>query len=194
MKINRLETHDRLLHFKKDQVDNVTKGLEECLKHNRLSLAIQKYSPYIYIYAHARTADDGVNKRILWQPRLSKPKPQVNSFLFRAKSNTDIIEICWIIPQMELWDQYRKGNVTENETVLWSINQYLYNRKNLERPYSDDLSEEKCKWIYETIAQEIDEEIRMEKLYKTPEEFKPMTLAESSSDVSSSHDYPNTTS
>lgn len=174
MKINRLEAHDRLLHLKKDQSQIITQGAEDCLKRNRLSIAMQKYSPYIYIFAHARTADDGVNKRILWQPRLSRPKAQSNSYLFRVKSHTDILEICWDIPARELWHQYLEGKITENPLALWSINQYLFNKINLEYPYPDDLSEEKCKWIYETIAREIDEEVRMEKLYSIPEEFKPV--------------------
>lgn len=183
MKINRLETHDRLLHFKKNQTINVTQGIEDCLKRNRLSLAMQKYSPYIYIFSHARTADDGVNKRMLWQPRLSKPKAQTNSCLFRAKSNTNILEICWIIPQRELWGQYLRGNITECEWATWSIDKFIHDRNYLEMKYPDDLDDEKIKWIYETIAREIDEEIRMEKLYKIPDEFKPMPSAESSSDA-----------
>ena len=76
MKINRLEAHDRLLHFKNDQNSTIQQGAEDCLKKNPLSLALQDHSPYIYIFAHPRTADDGVNKRLLWQPRLTKPKAQ----------------------------------------------------------------------------------------------------------------------
>lgn len=187
MKIKRLETHDRLVHFLKDQTINITQGIEDCLKRNRLSLAIQKYSPYVYIFAHARTADNGVDKRMLWQPRLAKPKAQTNSCLFRVKSHTDILEICWIIPPRELWGQYKKGNITEHEWVHWSIDKFIHDRSYLEMKYPDDLDDDKIKWIYETVAREIDEEIRMEKLYKTPEELKPMTLAESSIDAMSSH-------
>lgn len=179
MKLNRLETHDRLLHFKKDQGVNVAQGAEDCLKRNRLSIAMQKYSPYIYIFAHPRTADDGVTKRMLWQPRLTKPKAQSNSCLFRAKSNTDILEICWIIPARELWAQYLKGNITESEWVCWSIDKFIHDRNYLEIPFPGDLNEEKCKWIYETVAREIDEETRMEKIYHLPkedEEFTPGPL------------------
>ena len=112
MKLNRLEPHDRLLHFKKDQEANIFQGAEDCLKKNPDSLFFQARSSYIYIFAHPRTADDGLNKRMLWQPRLWKPKAQTNSYLFRVKSKTDIIEICWIIPPRELWGQYDKGKVT----------------------------------------------------------------------------------
>lgn len=34
MKIQRLEAHDRLLHFKKDQEANIFSGAEDCLKRN----------------------------------------------------------------------------------------------------------------------------------------------------------------
>src|SRR5882672_2443569 len=114
MKINRLETHDRLMHFKKDQEANIFQGAEDCLKKNPLSLAIQDKSPYVYIFAHPRTADDGVNKRMLWDPRLSIPEPQTNSYLFRAISKTDIIEVIWMLPPVETWPQYKKGNITES--------------------------------------------------------------------------------
>jgi len=121
MKLNRLETHDRLLHFKKDQEANIFQGAEDCLKKNPDSLFFQSKSPYIYIFAHPRTCDDGVTKKMFWQPRLWKPKAQTNSYLFRAKSNTDIIEICWLLPPKELWNQYILDNVTEHKEVLWSI-------------------------------------------------------------------------
>ena len=172
MKLNLFETHDRLLSFKKEQAVNLSQGAEDCLKRNSLSIRLQKYSPYIYLFAHPRTADDGIKKRMLWQPRLTKPNAQTNSYLFRAKSNSDEIEICWMLPPREMWPQYQKGKITESEMVLWSINQFLFNRYSLEKPYTDDLDDEKCKWIMKTVAMEIDQEIRMEKLYKIPEELK----------------------
>lgn len=154
MKINRLETHDRLEYFKQDQAQTIWQGATDCLTKNPLSLALQEKSPYIYIFAHPRTSDDGVNKRMLWQPRLTKPKAQTNSFLFRAVSKTDLLEICWLIPPRELWSQYQRGNVTEEPTVLWSINQFLYNRKKLETAEYDDFSDEKVKAIYLDISRQ----------------------------------------
>lgn len=152
MKIERLETHDRLEHFVKDQSLNIAQGASDCLKRNSLSLMLQEKSPYIYIFAHPRTADDGVTKRMLWQPRLTKPKAQTNSYLFRAESNTDILEVCWLLPPREMWEQYKKGNVTENEIVLWSIDQFINNRKKLEENDPKDLSENIIKRIYLEIG------------------------------------------
>lgn len=153
MKLNRLETHDRLLHFKKDQEANVFQGAEDCLKRNPLSLALQEKSPYIYLFAHPRTAEDGVTKRMIWQPRLTKPEPQTNSYLFRAISKTDEIEVCWLLPPREMWNQYRQGNVTEHQTVLWSINEFETNRKVMGKAAHDDLTDEKIKLIYKKIVQ-----------------------------------------
>lgn len=165
MKLNRLETHDRLLHLQKDQALNISQGAEDCLKRNSLSIALQQYSPYIYLFAHPRTADDGVNKRMIWQPRLTKPKAQTNSYLFRALSNSDNMEICWLIPPREMWPQYRKGNVTENEWVLWSIYNFEHHRKEMEEPFEDDLSDEQCKNIYRKVAVEMDQDTRIKKIY-----------------------------
>lgn len=151
MKLDRLETHDRLEYFKQDQAQTIWQGADDCLNRNPLSLALQEKSHYIYLFAHPRTCDDGVNKKMYWQPRLTKPRAQENSYLFRAISKTDVLEICWLIPAKELWEQYRKGNITEEPTVLWSINQYRYNRKSLENMEHDDLSEDKIRSIYREI-------------------------------------------
>lgn len=161
MKINRLETHDRLLHLKKDQALNIAQGAEDCLKKNRLSIGLQQYAPYVYLFAHPRTADDGVSKRMVWQARLTRPKPQTNSYCFRAISKTDKMEICWLLPPHELWPQYEKGNVTEHEFVVWSIDQFRHNLARLSAPYPDDLSDESIRNIYKKVAKEIDEEIAM---------------------------------
>lgn len=164
MKLNRLETHDRLLHFKKDQEANIFQGAEDCLKKNPLSLAFQDRSPYIYLFAHPRTADDGVTKKMSWQPRLSVPEAQTNSYLFRALSKSDIIDVIWMIPPKEMWKQYQKGNVTENDYVIWSIDQYKHNRKFLEKAHPDDFPEETQKAILRQIVDEKRQDIRNAKM------------------------------
>lgn len=154
MKINKLETHDRFQHLVKDQSINISEGAEDCLRKNPLSLSIQDKSPYIYLFAHPRTAEDGVNKQMYWQPRLSIPKAETNSYLFRAISKTDIIEICWLIPPQEQWGQNKKGNIVENPIVEWSISQYKNNRLELEKPHPDDISEERAKIIMKSVIDE----------------------------------------
>lgn len=166
MKLNRLETHDRLLHLHKDQALNINQGAQDCLKKNPLSVGLQQYSTYIYLFAHPRTAEDGVNKKMIWQPRLTKPKSQTNSYLFRAQSKSDIIEMCWMIPPREQWPQFKNGNVTQNELVLWSIDQFEKHRSELEKSFPDDLSDEQCKNIYKKVAMEMDEDKRMKSIYK----------------------------
>ena len=161
MKVNIFEAHDRLLHFKKDQEINIFLGAEECIKKNPLSLAIQEKSPYVYIFAHARTDDDGVTKRMIWDPRLSIPKPQTNSYLFRATSNSDIVQVIWLLPPREMWGQYKEGNVTEGNEVSWSINQFINNRKELEKPHPDDMPEERAKLILKSIVDEKLQEVRI---------------------------------
>jgi len=160
MKINRLETHDRLQHFKKDQDQNIFLGAETCMKRNPDSLFLQSRSPYIYIFAHPRTADDGLTKVMYWQPRLLKPPAQTNSYLFRAQSNSDIMEICWILPPREMWDQYTLGNITEHKDVLWSIDMFMNHRDQLNSPHPDDLDEK----VASKIWLELVGNIRSEKL------------------------------
>jgi hypothetical protein len=148
MKLDRLETHDRLEYFVNDQWKTISQGAEDCLKKNPDSLALQEKSPYIYIFAHPRTHDDGLNKRMLWQPRITRPKAQTNSYLFRANSKSDVLMVCWCIPPKEMWNQYRKGNVCESNIVLWSINQFQYNREELEKPDPSDFADEKAREIW----------------------------------------------
>jgi len=164
MKIQLLETHDRKEHLIKDQSANVFQGAEDCLKNNPLSLAIQEKSEYIYLYAHPRTAEDGVNKALYWQPRLSIPEASDNSYLFRAISKTDMIEIVWIIPDKAMWKQYQKGKVTEDNLSLWSINQFLHNKEELEKPHPDDMPEDRQKMILQAIIDEKLADVRNKKM------------------------------
>lgn len=145
MKINRLDAHDRFEYFTKQSFD-----IGECCQ----DLVNQR--PFgdhpFYIFAHARTDDDGVTKRLIWQPRLTKPKAQTNSMLFKAFPGSDIIKVIWMIPDRAMWDQYRKGNLTENKTVCESIDAFQLKREALESPEPEDLSEEQCMAIYREIA------------------------------------------
>jgi hypothetical protein len=153
MKINRLDAHERLEHFKRDQEANIFQGVDDCLKRNPICLSMQEYFPWVYIFGHPRTADDGVNKRMLWQPRLLKPKAQTNSYLFRALSKTDLVEIIWLLPPREIWSQYEKGKVTESEDVITSIKNFVNHKDLLEAPHNDDYPEEKIRKILEAIQQ-----------------------------------------
>lgn len=166
MKLNRLETHDRLQHLIKDQSANVFQGAEDCLKKNLDSLAIQEKSPYVYLFAHPRTHDDGVTKRMLWQPRLSIPKAQTNSYLFRAISKTDLIEIVWLIPSREMWAQYEEGKITESGEVAWSIEMFKRKRSILEQPHPDDMPEERARLILKSIIDEKLQSIKAKKRIK----------------------------
>jgi hypothetical protein len=145
MKVDRLETHDRLLEFKKKGMD-----IAECCQD------IIDKRPFgevpFYIFAHARTDDDGVTKRLIWQPRLTRPKAQTNSMLFRVAPPSDNVEIIWIIPQRELWKQFDEGKMMQNDIILKSIRDFMHNREDLERPAPDDLTDVQIDAIYMNIA------------------------------------------
>lgn len=168
MKVNRLEAHDRLEYLIKDQSKSIQQGAEDCLKKNPLSLSYQTRSPYIYLFAHPRTHDDGVTKVMYWEPRLTKPLAQSNSYLFRAKSHSDNIEVCWMLPPEEMWGQYKPGNVTESDIVRWSIHMYRTKKEDLERKDPEDLPDDKCKMILLDIAREMEEDARIRKIYSKP--------------------------
>lgn len=144
MKINILDTHDRYQHFIKQSF-----SISDCCQ-NLINQRPFGDNPF-YIFAHARTDDDGLTKRLIWQPRLTKPKAQTNSMLFKAYPGTDKIKIIWMIPARELWPQYKKDNVTENALVSSSIYDFQYNRDKLEAKEEDDLSDAAILTIYREI-------------------------------------------
>lgn len=145
MKLNILDAHDRYQQFTKQSFD-----IGECCQDliNQRPFGDNSF----YIFAHARTDDDGVTKRLIWQPRLTKPKAQTNSMLFKAYPGTDIIKVIWMIPAREMWEQYEKGKLTENKTVCESIYDFKYNRQKLESREDDDLSDEQIDAVYREIS------------------------------------------
>lgn len=145
MKLNRLETHDRYQHFTTQSFD-----IGACCQ-NLIDQRPFGTHPF-YIFAHPRTDDDGVTKRLIWQPRLSKPKAQTNSMLFKAYPPSDIVKVIWMIPDRLLWKQFQKGNLTENKTIMDSIHDFQHNRAKLEEPEADDLSDEAIDAIYTEIS------------------------------------------
>lgn len=145
MKINILDAHDRYQHFKKQSFD-----IAECCQDLVNKRPFGEHA--FYIFAHARTDEDGVTKRLIWQPRLTKPKAQTNSMLFKAYPGSDNIKVIWMIPARELWGQYKKGNLTENQTVSESIHAFQNNREALEAKEDDDLSDAQIDAIYRQIS------------------------------------------
>jgi len=162
MKIDRLETHDRLEHFTSQSFD-IAKTCQDIV--NRRPFGDHPF----YIFAHKRSLgmderwdlftrrmienpnarfEEIETDRLIWQPRLTKPKAQENSMLFKAYPGTDLIRIIWMIPQRELWAQFEKGKMTENKTVWESIHSFMNNKEKLEEREEDDYSDEAINMIY----------------------------------------------
>lgn len=164
MKINRLETHDRLQHFSKQ-----AKDISECCQDLIDQRPFGKHA--FYIFAHKRSL--GMDERfqlwmtgkyatfeqvpsatIIWQPRLTKPKPQTNSMLFKAYPGTDAIKTIWMLPERELWGQYQKGNLTESSVIADSIYAFEHEKGKLEAKEDDDLTDDQVDAIYKDISRQ----------------------------------------
>lgn len=145
MKINPLDAHDRLLHFSKQEFD-----ISECVQDMVNKRPFGKHA--FYIFAHPRTDDDGVTKRLIWQPRLTKPHAQTNSMLFKAYPGTDLVKVIWMIPDRAMWSQYDKGKMTQNETIWQSIQDFVHNRDKLEEGEIDDLTDDEIARVYTEIS------------------------------------------
>jgi len=145
MKIDRLDAHDRYQHLTSQSFD-----IGECCQ----DLIDQR--PFgdrpFYIFAHARTEEDGATKRLIWQPRLTKPKAQTNSMLFKAYPGSDVIKVVWMIPDRALWGQYDKHLLMANKTVSDSIHDFQFNRNKLEEREEDDMTDEQVDAIYREVS------------------------------------------
>lgn len=165
MKINRSDAHDRFSFYQKQDFN-----IADCCQ----SLINQRPfgDHHFYIFAHARTLGldekvklyssgqyitlaDVPEKTIIWQPRLTKPKCEPNSMLFKAFPGSDNIKVIWILPPKEYWDQFKKGNMVENETIAISIYDYEHEKARLEAKEEDDLSDEEIDRIYKEISRSI---------------------------------------
>jgi hypothetical protein len=153
MIINPYDAHDRFEYFTSQKFD-----ISECCQDliNKRPFGDHPF----YIFAHARTDDDGSTKRLIWQPRLTKPKAQTNSMLFKAYPGSDVLKVIWMIPARELWDSFAKGKITENKTISESIWDFQNHREKLEQKEEDDLSDEQINKIYEEISREAANKIR----------------------------------
>lgn len=96
--------------------------------------------------------EDVPTHRFIWQPRLTKPSAQSNSMLFKVYPGSDNIKVIWMIPARELWGQYKKGNLTQNESIYESIYDFEHNRSKLESKEPDDLSDAAINMIYKEIS------------------------------------------
>lgn len=176
MIINPLEAHDRLQHFKNQSTD-VSQTCQDIVNQRpfgehpfyifahkreiemdeRISMFNQDLTVSLQDLSYTRrwvSIDQVPNARLIWQPRLTKPKSQTNSMLFKAYPGQDVIKVLWIIPPRELWEQYGKDKLTENKVVSESIYDFQHNRNKLEQPEDDDLTDEKINAIYNELKQQ----------------------------------------
>lgn len=166
IKVDRLETHDRLLDFKEKNMQSISEQVDLLIAQNPFS-----GEPF-YIFAHKRTLDDAERilhfqtrqysiennptHKIVWQPRLQKPKAQTNSMLFKVYPlHPERNHIVWILPERELWGAYQKGQMFEENAVAMSIDAFENDRAALERPEADDPSDERAQAIYKKLYPKI---------------------------------------
>lgn len=144
MKLNHLDAHDRYENFIQQSFD-----ISECCQ-DLLNKRPFGDIPF-YAFAHARTEEDGVTKRLVWQPRLTKPQAQENSMLFKLYQ-PDIVKVIWMIPAKELWANFERGKMTQNQLIWESIVKFRSDKKKLEAKEDDDLTDEQAAKVYEAIS------------------------------------------
>lgn len=159
MKLDPKDVHDRYEYVTKQDFD-----IAECCEDLLTKRPFGDHN--FYIFAHARTDDDGVTKRLIWQPRLTKPLPQSNSMLFKGNPNNGEIRICWILPPHEIWGEYKKDNMVYSDISAWSIYMYQNKYEELCQPERDDLSDAEIDSIYTELCQEAQKNKKAQKIYE----------------------------
>ena len=95
--------------------------------------------------------EDVPSVRIIWQPRLTKPKAEENSMLFKAYPPGDTLRVIWMIPDRELFQSSTKNKMMENKTVQESIYNFKFHKDKLEAKEDDDLPDHIINKIYAEI-------------------------------------------
>ena len=176
MKVNRLDAHDRFSAITNRENQDIGKFLQSIINRRpffdypfyvfvhkkqlgldeRIAMFNKDAASYTPFKARKyNTLSDVETDRLIWQPRLTKPKAVPNTWLFRVQPGSDAVEIVWMLPQEELWDEYNKGKMTENQFVIESIHDYQFNREKLEEKDPRDLSDEMVKKVYGEVLQHI---------------------------------------
>jgi hypothetical protein len=178
MKLDTLETHDRLLHFQKAQADYISQGCQDCFNNRPAEFGNHPF----YVFAHKREIgmDERValfstdmqrslvdlsyirqymninnvpTHRMIWSPRLTKPRSQENSMCFRYPSPpSDVCQVFWILVDAGAHTAAAKGQMTENKTVTESMHHFINNRAWLDKREEGDLGDEEANQIYRQIA------------------------------------------
>jgi len=184
MKIDRLETHDRLLSYQKEH-ENISHGVQECIRNVPETVSF----PF-YVYGHGRTvgydekvsilqagAEKTPSNRLIWMPVITKPRPAPNTYLFLCSKNTDLVQIIWILPKRELWEQYAPGKMFHNEVAWDSIQTFLNAKHKLEEKDKDGPTEshqQEWRRIIISEAMKKKREKEMYNLSKQPEIFEKL--------------------
>lgn len=188
MKIDLHETHDRLKDVK-NQWEVISKGCMDCIRNVPDAVTF----PF-YVFAHPRTIEldekldlvrsgfikkreDMPSVRMIWSPRITKPKAESNSYLFLARKNSDQIRVIWMLPRKEDWNNYAPGQLMHHEDSWISIQNFIHCKEKLEAPEKDGPTEANVREWIKIIAfeatkkqQERSNRKMMDNLWKT----KPM--------------------
>ena len=147
MKINPLDAHDRFLAFQENQTD-IGKFVQQMIDKRPWG------SRHFYIFIiHKKSlgldermslVDQGIYKHIRDTPeafmvvscRVTKPIAAPNTTLIRVNPGlkNDNIVLIWSLPQTELWKQFEKGKMFENEKICGYIEQFKKDPRVLSHP------------------------------------------------------------
>src|ERR1700677_3199016 len=113
------DAHDRLTFVKQRDSISIQANIEDMISKDPV-----EGRPF-YVFSHRRSGENGGPDKLIWQPRLIKPKAQTNSMLFKVHPRkAEEVRIIWMIPPREQFNAYKKGKLFEHDIVIWSIHMF----------------------------------------------------------------------
>jgi hypothetical protein len=121
--------------------------------------SIIKSDPFLgnkfYIHSFIKRVDDisGI-KKMYHHPRLTKPDPTPGASLLRVDpKQPEEMKVMWTIPNQETFGLYKYKKAFADQFVYECIQTYKKNPSQLSKPESDDLTDQQCRDVYQTIKE-----------------------------------------
>jgi hypothetical protein len=146
--LSRNELFDSTQNWK----DNSEKNYSECIQNLIMSAPFGAHK--FYIFSFIKRVDDASGiKKMIHQPRLTKPEPIPGGTLMRVDPRDPYTAtLLWTLPNDQNFNLYKKGKMYADPFVHECIERFKKNPKEMMRPEVDDLTDEQIREIYKDMS------------------------------------------
>lgn len=146
--LSKSHVNDNIQFFK----GNFEKEYCETIQNIIQSRPFGKYKFYIFQFVKRVDDTTGV-KRMIHQPRLTKPEPLPGTTLLRCDPDRpEDVTIIWTLPNQENFGLYKHGKFFSDPFVAECVEKYLKRPGELMKEEEGDLDDDKIREIYREIS------------------------------------------